>query len=112
VKYRRLVRGFRLRTLALVVLAFAGVLTVVASNGPPRPKVAPVTSAPDAGAAFAAARRQGTPVEVAGQATETKRVFAQPDGRLNAELASTPVRVRRGAGWVPVNTSLAEFRDG
>lgn len=96
----------------LVVLVLAGVLVVVTSSTPSRPGVTPVASAPDAGAAFAAARLQGTPVEVSDQTTETKRVFAQPDGQLNAELASTPVRVRRGGGWVPVNTTLANSADG
>ncbi|WP_432855281.1 hypothetical protein ACQPXB_21990 [Amycolatopsis sp. CA-161197] len=85
---------------------------VVTASSPSLPEVSPVASAPNAGAAFAAARRQGTPVEVSDQTTETKRVFAQPDGQLNAELASMPVRVRRGAGWVPVNTTLTKSGSG
>ncbi|WIX76952.1 LamG domain-containing protein [Amycolatopsis carbonis] len=110
-EYRRLSRGFKLRVFGLVVLVVASVLVVVTASSPSVPEAAPVASAPDAGAAFAAAIRQGTPVEVADQRTETKRVFAQPDGQLNAELASMPVRVRSGAGWVPVNTTLTKSVD-
>ncbi|WP_406635841.1 LamG domain-containing protein [Amycolatopsis sp. WGS_07] len=111
-KRRRLARGFKLRVFGLVVVLLAGVLGIVTASTPAKPNVTPVDSAANAVAAFAAARKQGTQVEVADQTTETKRVFAQPDGQSTAELASMPVRVRHGNGWVPVDATLAKSADG
>ncbi len=107
-------RGFRLRTLPMIFLMLAGVVVVTASS----PKsslpdaVVPVAEAPDSAAAFAAARAQGTPVGVADLTGEAKKVLANPDGTLTAQLSPQPVRVRQGSGWVPVDTGLASMPDG
>ena len=38
--------------------------------------------------------------------TESSRVFAEPDGTFTAEVSARPTRVRGGAGWLPVDTTL------
>ncbi|WP_236004653.1 LamG domain-containing protein [Amycolatopsis pittospori] len=92
----------------------AGVVVVTASSPKsslPAP-VVPVAEAPDAASAFAAARLQGTPVGVANQTAEAKKVLANPDGTLTAQLSPQPVRVRKGDGWVPIDTALTSVPDG
>ncbi|MEV4058106.1 LamG domain-containing protein [Amycolatopsis sp. NPDC049688] len=107
-----LARALTLRAIFLIVVVLAGVLAVVTGSEPAGPAPVPVASAPDEAAAFAAARRQGTPVEVANLTTETKRVLAEPNGLLGAELSAVPTRVRRGDKWVPVDPTLTPSRDG
>ncbi|HWH00916.1 MAG TPA: LamG domain-containing protein, partial [Pilimelia sp.] len=94
---------------ALVVPAVRADRQPPAAAPPPAP---PVADAPDTGRAAAAALRQGSPVTVADQTTPTRIVRARPDGTLTAELSPRPVRVRRGAGWVPVDTTLSRRSDG
>lgn len=60
----------------------------------------------------AVARRTGKRVEVAAKRTEFRQVFANPNGSFTAEFTVTPERVRRGDGWVPVDTKLAFQDDG
>lgn len=62
--------------------------------------------------ASAAAREQGTPVEVASQTTENSQVLANPDGTFSFVTSAQPVRVKRGDGWVPVDLTLRELADG
>ncbi|MFT7871483.1 MULTISPECIES: LamG domain-containing protein [Amycolatopsis] len=107
-----LARGLKLRAFCLVVVVLAGVLVVVTGSEPAAPAAAPVASAPNEAAAFAAARRQGTRVEVANLTTETKRVLAEPNGLLVAELSAVPTRVRRGDKWVPVDATLKPAEGG
>ncbi|TDE27431.1 LamG domain-containing protein [Nonomuraea mesophila] len=64
------------------------------------------------GAALVMARRSGRPVEVESMRSETRQVFAQPDGRLTMEMHVRPVRVRKGDRWVPVDTTLRVRPDG
>jgi hypothetical protein len=54
----------------------------------------------------------GAPVEVAAQTSETSRTLANPDGTFVTEISAGPVRVRRGGGWVPVDTTLEVAADG
>ncbi|MEO3871854.1 LamG-like jellyroll fold domain-containing protein [Nonomuraea sp. B12E4] len=63
-------------------------------------------------AALALARQGGKPVEVESMRSETRQVFAQPDGTLTMELNARPVRVRKADGWVPVDTTLRVRPDG
>ncbi|MEU6720521.1 LamG-like jellyroll fold domain-containing protein [Nonomuraea sp. NPDC046802] len=62
--------------------------------------------------AVAAARSAGRPVEIESMRTETRQVFAKPDGTLSMELNVRPVRVRQAGGWVPVDTTLRLNADG
>ncbi len=52
------------------------------------------------------------PVEVTSATTDSVRLLANPDGTMTQEISAVPVRVRRGSGWVPVDTSLAVNADG
>jgi hypothetical protein len=70
---------------------------------------------PGDGSAVAAktvARATGQRVEVAAKTTETSQTFANPDGSFTREQRVTPVRVRSGAGWVPVDRTLRRGADG
>ncbi|WP_160150198.1 LamG-like jellyroll fold domain-containing protein [Nonomuraea solani] len=44
--------------------------------------------------------------------SEVRDVHANPDGTFTAELSTVPVRVKRGSGWVPVDTTLRRRADG
>jgi hypothetical protein len=48
----------------------------------------------------------GRPVEILSERTEYAQTFLNPDGSRTLEEAIEPVRVRRGASWVPVDTTL------
>jgi len=51
------------------------------------------------------------PVEILSERTESSETFALPDGTLRAKTYASPVRVRRGSGWVAVNSDL-KIADG
>lgn len=80
-------------------------LAVIGGNAPAQPA-----------AATAAAERQaedsGKPVVIGGLTTATTTVTAEPGGQLSLAEHVLPVRVRRGAGWVPVSTALRRNADG
>ncbi|MFJ9921772.1 LamG-like jellyroll fold domain-containing protein [Streptomyces rubiginosohelvolus] len=59
-----------------------------------------------------AAAEEGRRVEVAGLTTETGQVFANPDGTFTAESSASIERVRRGAGWASVDTTLVRTDEG
>ncbi|MEV5414433.1 polymorphic toxin-type HINT domain-containing protein [Thermopolyspora sp. NPDC052614] len=51
----------------------------------------------------------GKPVEIAAAGSPTSRIVANPDGRtFTAQLWNRPQRVKRGAGWQQVDTTLVE----
>ncbi|HUR02016.1 MAG TPA: LamG-like jellyroll fold domain-containing protein, partial [Nonomuraea sp.] len=58
------------------------------------------------------AKRSGKRVAVTAEQAERRDVYANPDGSFTAELRTSPVRVRRASGWVPVDTTLRERADG
>ncbi|MGW0432030.1 LamG-like jellyroll fold domain-containing protein [Micromonospora sp. NPDC003197] len=105
---------------AVLGLAISGVLAVPGSGGsapagtPParEPVVGREPGPVGAVAGLAAARRTGHPVEVTALTSPTRQVFARPDGTMYAEVKASPVRVRRGAGWIPVDTTLARQAGG
>ncbi|GAA3580876.1 LamG domain-containing protein [Nonomuraea rosea] len=69
-------------------------------------------AAPPEESAIAQARSAGQPVEVESLRSETRQVFAKPDGALTMEQYVRPVRVRQGDRWVPVDTTLRLRPDG
>ncbi|MGI5502841.1 LamG domain-containing protein [Lentzea sp. CA-135723] len=105
-------RASRYRLVALVAVSAAVVAAVVASTGTPRPEVVPIAEAPDAVAAFAAAKLQGSRVEIGSMRDEKKSFFAEPNGTTTAEISAVTTRVRRGDGWAPVDASLERRPDG
>ncbi|MBP2327793.1 hypothetical protein JOF56_008178 [Kibdelosporangium banguiense] len=52
------------------------------------------------------------PVELTELRTETTQVFANPSGTKTMEQYARPVRARKGAGWVPIDTTLTRAPDG
>jgi hypothetical protein len=64
-------------------------------------------------AAMATAIAAGRRVEVTDLRSETRQVFANPDGTVVAEIALQPARVHRPDGsWAPVDTTLRARSDG
>ncbi|MGN9907460.1 LamG domain-containing protein [Phytohabitans sp. LJ34] len=68
--------------------------------------------AADTATAVQLAVAQRSSVRVAELTTETRVVDAKPDGTLTATLAARPVRVRKGATWLDVDTTLVRQADG
>jgi hypothetical protein len=62
--------------------------------------------------ALALARRTKQPVEVTALRSETRQVFAEPDGTLVLEQHPRPVRVRKQGRWQDVDTTLTTRPDG
>lgn len=58
------------------------------------------------------ARKTGKAVSIPGLTTATTSVAAEPNGLLKLTEHLLPVRVRRGQGWVPVDTTLRRNADG
>lgn len=56
---------------------------------------------------MSAAIAEGHDVVVDSETTETTQVVAQADGTFKLTVDSVPVRVRQGAEWVDIDTSLA-----
>ena len=83
-----------------------------ADNREPVAVVEPQTpgplEAPDAASAALTARLRNAPVEVLDARTETKTLYANPDGSSTLEDAVAAVRVKQGKDWVPVDTTLVE----
>ncbi|MGE4113587.1 MAG: DNRLRE domain-containing protein [Candidatus Nanopelagicales bacterium] len=105
---------------ALVVAALLlGTVAPAASATPaaaPAPQVdqAPlVLERPDAVTAQIAAKAQGSKVEVTGERTESRRVWANPDGSFTAEVYSGPNWVQGADGtWDEIDTTLIRDASG
>src|SRR2546423_1672047 len=102
----------RLGALALASLLFGAVAPWTAGPVHAAPPPRAPAEAAGAPAALAAARSTGRPVEAVDRRTETQQVFAQPNGSWRLVQSMTPVRVRRGTGWAPVDTRLGARPDG
>ncbi|MFG2059154.1 LamG-like jellyroll fold domain-containing protein [Micromonospora sp. NPDC048930] len=63
-------------------------------------------------AARARAVTTGKPVEATALRDEHQQVVANPDGTFTLTQSIQAVRVRRGTGWVPVDTTLRRTSDG
>ncbi|CAM5331189.1 LamG domain-containing protein OS=Streptomyces alboniger OX=132473 GN=CP975_29470 PE=4 SV=1 [Streptomyces alboniger] len=98
-----------------VVPATAAVSTVAAEGAAaaPRGAVAKPAAGDDATAAVLRARLADKRVEVVEERTETRTVWANPDGTLTEEQAAGPVRFRADDGsWTGVDIDLATLPDG
>jgi hypothetical protein len=120
--YRRM--GVRARTRRARLAAFTTILlgaglaqAVAPTTATAAPAATPAPASPPTEAATAddaawLAHVYGTPIEVLDERTELAQTFAQPDGSFTTRTSPTPVRVRRGGGWVPVDTTLQRTADG
>jgi hypothetical protein len=77
-----------------------------------KPDTKPSTAAEDEAAAIRAARAKGSRVEVASGKTETREVYAEPNGTLTAVISTGPKRVRRDGKWLPVDAKVERRSDG
>ncbi|MEV6924772.1 RHS repeat-associated core domain-containing protein [Dactylosporangium sp. NPDC051485] len=68
----------------------------------------PVTQRPDRVSAALAARLQGSRVMIEDETTESSVTYANPNSTVTTESTSGPVRVRRGDGWAPIDTTLTQ----
>ncbi|WP_063778084.1 LamG domain-containing protein [Lentzea aerocolonigenes] len=94
---------------ALLSLALAATAVAVTASAPEEVTASgPITEAPDTGQAIAAARAQGTEVEAMSMRTDTREVFALPDGKLQARLSAAPQRVHKNGKWEKIDAELAE----
>ncbi|MEU7926700.1 RHS repeat-associated core domain-containing protein [Micromonospora sp. NPDC049107] len=69
-----------------------------------------MTQRPDRVSAALTARLQGSRVIIGDETTEYSITYANPDSTVTTETTSGPARVRRGDGWIPIDTVLR--RDG
>jgi hypothetical protein len=72
----------------------------------------PVSPSAAEDTAVGQAKLLGSAVEVPVWTSETRRVLANPDATLTLEQSVVPVRVRRGSGWVAVDTTLRRDATG
>jgi hypothetical protein len=93
-----------------MVVLTAGLVAVPASQAA-KPSGAP-KSAKTVAEATRLAAQFNTSVEIEDKTTEYSRTVATPNGTLSAELSNQPVRVKKDAGWVPIDTTLATRPDG
>lgn len=68
--------------------------------------------APDEVTAASYAREGDKQVEVSSETTETSQTLANPDGSWTMTQYVHPVRVKQGATWAPVDTTLVHRADG
>lgn len=98
-----------------IVGAICGLVMVAASLHPASATDAGIElpdGASDAQTASAQAQSSGEPVEVLAETTPTERLLALPDGTMQLEVSSFPVRVADDSGdWVPVDTDLVRNGD-
>ncbi|MFD8562948.1 DNRLRE domain-containing protein [Streptosporangium canum] len=75
---------------------------------PKSPQVKQVTERPDRVAAALTSRLQKSRVLVTDETTESSLTYANPDATFTTETTSSPVRVRQGEKWAPIDTTLVE----
>ncbi|TCC48535.1 hypothetical protein E0H73_42775 [Kribbella pittospori] len=71
-----------------------------------------VARADDATTADTASAAPAGPVELTELRTESSDVYVEPSGLHTLVAHPTPVRARRGTGWVPIDTTLRKHPDG
>jgi hypothetical protein len=98
-------------------IAGAMVLAILAGLVPTAPPalasgLLAAASTVDESHARAAAVASGRRSEVTAMTTETRQVFANPDGTFTMTVSVMPVRVKQANRWVPVDTTLRAEPDG
>ena len=100
---------------SMVVTGLVVEAAVAAADVPVPPTVSfeppPPAEAADEATAMDIAMRYRTTVEILDRRTESSQTFARPDGTLRSRVETAPQRVRRGDGWVPIDTHLKRVGD-
>ncbi|MFB9932206.1 LamG-like jellyroll fold domain-containing protein [Amycolatopsis halotolerans] len=104
-------RVVRWRAFFVAATVVLGTATVVQTGGSVAAAAVPDTAADEVTAA-AYAREGDKQVEVASETTETTQVLANPDGSWTMTQYVHPVRVKQGAAWVAVDSTLVQRSDG
>ncbi len=115
VRRRSVLRPFDVPlTLTAIVLAALACVVVPEADpavaAPPMP--ACVAEQPDLAAAAAANAGCAGRVEILDERDEISQTFLNDDGSQTLEISMEPERVRKGAGWTPVDTRLVTGADG
>jgi hypothetical protein len=97
---------------AAVAAAVWPATPAVAASGPGAAAQAAPSRPDPRSAATSAARSSGKPVVIDAFTDAFDQTAANPDGSYTWTSSVTPVRVKRGAGWVPVDATLAKNADG
>ncbi|MFC7531499.1 DNRLRE domain-containing protein [Actinoplanes sp. GCM10030250] len=92
----------------LMIIASIGVPTAAE----PAAAAPPAAPAPRAETPYDTARRSGQRAEVQKSRTEYDTTYANPDGTTAVVMASSPVRIRQGAGWTAADATLVRRADG
>jgi len=98
--------------LALSIGGVTVVSTAAQADDVPPPAPADVSSAPDEATAARIAVAQGHEVRVDAETTPTTTVSAQPDGTLQYEANTLPVRTQREGEWVAIDEALTADDSG
>jgi hypothetical protein len=115
-RIRRWVRGTGLVTgLAALIAAYA-VVQAPAGGTSVAPAMVPAAETSllrqTESAAVAHARKAGAQVEIGAYRSETRSVFANPDGTITSRDYAQPVRVLRDGSWVTPDATLTTEPDG
>ncbi|MFJ7066693.1 DNRLRE domain-containing protein [Streptomyces sp. NPDC101115] len=111
-------RGPRAVGILAALLAVAVAVPVGVGLTEPEPSAQPTRSRAagnghvDAAEAVRRAKKTGRPVEVTQSRAANITVWAQPSGRLKAEIHSSAIRAKSGADWKPIDTRLRQAEDG
>ncbi|GAA1968005.1 hypothetical protein [Kitasatospora viridis] len=92
--------------------ARGGAAGPVVNQASPKPAAAPSALQQAESAALAKAKKTNSPVTVDQLTNETSETVINPDGTLTLRQHAAPVRVRKGASWTPIDTTLAKRADG
>ncbi|GLI02453.1 DNRLRE domain-containing protein [Phytohabitans aurantiacus] len=97
------------RSWAALAAVLAAVALVGVAGDVARPGVAARSVEADA---LRSARLSGEPVPIPELTSETAEYAALPNGDMRVTISAGVVRVRRNAGWVPVDLTLVRAPDG
>jgi hypothetical protein len=95
-----------------LTIALPGATTATADPADGAQSAAPVTSEADAQSASTAAKRQGSPVEVLGDRTDSSQTFANPDGSFSYETFAVPKWTQRDGAWQDLDATLTRTDSG
>ncbi|MFI7638897.1 LamG-like jellyroll fold domain-containing protein [Nonomuraea sp. NPDC049400] len=103
----------RAALIAALALPISLMTAPAIAQGPtPSPATPQTVPSTPTSVALTQAKKDNKRVEIEALRSETGTYFANPDGKtLQAELSSTPIRVKKDGAWQPIDTRLIE-KDG